>query len=349
LTLGGCTRSCYNGSNVAATCCKRKTFGIPVLAIVLMALLPRVSGAAPAPFKEMRAQIRRIATHFPGDAAFEVLDLTSGLVAGFNANASMPAASTIKVAVMVEVFKKLEEGTFTLDHHVILHASDRDDGSGDLAFAPIGSSYTVSDLLSRMIDVSDNTAANMLIRLVGRRNINRTMYALGLRHTWLSNSIHTDDWAVRDQLRSSPADMVRLLRLMAQRKLVDEWSSNQMIDILEADQINSLLPAALPADIPIAHKTGSFSDTLDDVGIVYAVGTPYVIAVMTTGLASQDTGTDFIHRLSRDVYTGEQRLAAWRMAHGFGIGSFAVGNVALPVAPDVRYWDRTMTKGSGGI
>lgn len=297
----------------------------------------------------MRTQIRRIATHFPGDAAFEVLDLSSGLTAGYNADVSMPAASTIKIAVMVEVFKKLEGGAFTFDRHVTLHASDRDDGSGDLAFAPIGSSYTVSDLLSRMIDVSDNTAANMLIRLVGRRNINRTMYELGLHHTWLSSSIHTDDWMVRDQLRSSPADMVRLLRLMAERKLIDAWSSNQMIDILEADRINSLLPAALPADIRIAHKTGSFSDTLDDVGIVYAAGVPYVIAVMTTGLSSEDAGADFIHRLSRVVYTDERRLAAWRVAQGVGISSFAVGTVALPLAPGVQYWDRVTIKGSGGI
>jgi beta-lactamase class A len=323
-------------------------YAIAAIAVSLVAALPRASVAAPTPFQKLRAQVRSMAMRFPADTAFEVLDLSSGLVAGYNANLSMPAASTIKVAVMVEVFKKLEDGAFTLARRVTLRANDRDDGSGALAFAPVGSSYSVSDLLSRMIDVSDNTAANMLIRLVGRRNINRTMYELGLHHTWLSNYIHTDDWAVRNQLRSSPADMVHLLRLMAERKLVDAWSSNRMIDILEADQINSLLPASLPSDIPIAHKTGSFSDTLDDVGIVYAEGTPYVIAVMTTGLSSEDAGADFIHALSRTVYVGEQRLAAWRIARGIGIGSFAVGTVALPIAPDIRYWDRATTKGSGG-
>ncbi len=325
-----------------------RTLIISVLAISLIAIFPCVSSAAPTPFQKMRVQLRRLAARFPAQIAFEVLDLSSGLVAGYNANESMPAASTIKVAVMVEVFKKLEEGAFTLNDRIQLHASDRDDGSGDLAFAPVGASYTVSDLLSRMIDVSDNTAANMLIRLVGRRNINRTMYELGLHHTWLANSIHTEDWAVRDQLRSSPADMVHLLRLMAERKLIDAWSSNQMIDILEADQINSLVPAALPSDIPIAHKTGSFSDTLDDVGIVYAAGMPYVVAVMTTALPSQGAGTNFIHELSRIAYEGEQRLATWRIARGIEIGSFAVGAAALPITPDVRYWDKVSTKGSGG-
>ena len=91
-------------------------------------------------------------------------------------------------------------------------------------------------------------------------------------------------------LRTSPADLVQLLSLMAKGELVDRWSSNEMIAILEADQYNTLLPEPLPADIPIAHKTGSFFDTLNDAGIVYASNAPYVIAVMTTALPSQDLG-----------------------------------------------------------
>lgn len=318
--------------------CLRRAVAICVAAISLIAALPHAASAAPTPFQKMRAAIRTLAARFPGAGAFEVLDLSSGLVAAYNADASMPAASTIKVAVMVEVFKKLETGAFTLNDRVTLRASDRDDGSGDLSFAPAGSSYTIADLLARMIDVSDNTAANMLIRKVGRQNINRTMYALGLRHTYLADYIRTDDWSVRDDLRSSASDMVRLLRLMAKRRLVDAWASNQMIGILEDDRINSLLPAALPGKIAIAHKTGSFFDTLNDVGIVYAAGSPYVIAVMTTALPSQGIGASFIHSLSRLVYQGERRLAAWRLSRN--IGSLTIGKNAAPVlSPDIRYWD----------
>ena len=81
---------------------------------------------------------------------------------------------------------------------------------------------------------------------------------------------------MRSTLRTSPADLVRLLALMAKGELVDRWSSNEMIAILEADRINTLLPEPLPADVPIAHKTGSFFDTLNDAGIVYASDSPYV-------------------------------------------------------------------------
>ena len=76
---------------------------------------------------------------------------------------------------MVEVFRQLAAGRFGLNHKVTLRASDKDWGSGDLAGARVGSSYTVARLLALMIDVSDNTATNMLIRRVGRQRINATM------------------------------------------------------------------------------------------------------------------------------------------------------------------------------
>ena len=85
--------------------------------------------------------------------------------------------------------------------------------------------------------------------------------------------------------------MTHLLTVMAQEKLIDEWSSRQMIAILAADRINTLLPVPLPPGTTIAHKTGSLHDTLNDVGIVYPSDEqPYVIAVMTTNLSSLSAG-----------------------------------------------------------
>jgi beta-lactamase class A len=202
-----------------------------------------------------------------------------------------------------------------------------------------------------MIDISDNTATNMLIRLVGRRNINRSMNVLGLERTRLADDIRTTGWGVRRQLRTSPGDLVRLLTLMAQRRLIDEWSSNEMITILEQDQYNTLLPEPLPDDVPIAHKTGSFFDTLNDAGIVYAAGAPYVIAVMTTALPSQTLGRSFIHSISRIAYAQEVRLARWREASGLSFPQTA--SAPGTTSPDVPYWsgggsDETLLSGSGG-
>lgn len=264
----------------------------------------------PAPLAHLQALLASVGARAPGRAALAVEDLRSGFMSGYNMNEVMPAASTIKIPIMVEVFRQLSSGNFDLNRRVELLARDRDWGSGDIADAPLGETFPVSTLLEQMITVSDNTAANMLIRLVGRRNINRTMGRLGLDHTHIADYIRTAEWSVRDTLRTTPADMVRLLSDMAQRKLIDRWSSNQMIEILEHQEINTLLPEPLP-EIPIAHKTGSFDDTLNDVGIVYA-DQPYVIAVLTTDLPSLPAGRQFIHRVSRVAYTHFEQLARLR-------------------------------------
>ncbi|MBV8530952.1 MAG: serine hydrolase, partial [Candidatus Eremiobacteraeota bacterium] len=261
----------------------------------------------PPPLANLNTQVRVLARHVPAAIALDVLDLNTGYHAGFNAARSMPAASTIKLPVMVEVFQQLEGGRFDFQRRVTLEAADKDYGSGELCDAPIGAAFPVSELLEKMIDISDNTATNMLIRLVGRRNINRRMDQLGLEHTHLAGDVRTGGWSIRQTLRTSPADLVRLLELMARRELIDEWSSNEMIAILEADQYNTLLPAPLPPDVAIAHKTGSLYDTLNDAGIVYAGNSPYVIAVMTTALPSQALGRSFIRKISRLTYRDEVR------------------------------------------
>jgi beta-lactamase class A len=294
--------------------------------LVVFALLP------PA-LASLNHEVRTLARHVPAAIALDVLDLNTGYNAGFNAAKSMPAASTIKVPVMVEVFAQLQSGRFDLQRRVMLEASDKDYGSGELCDEPVGTTYPVSELLEKMIDISDNTATNMLIRLVGRYNINRRMRELGLARTHLAGDVRTDAWSIRQTLRTSAADLVRLLALMARRELVDEWSSNEMIAILEADRLNTLLPEPLPPDVAIAHKTGSLNDTLNDAGIVFASDAPYVIAVMTTALPSQDLGRAFIHTVSRLAYTDELRFARWREATG------TQEERGATLAPDAQYWN----------
>lgn len=313
-----------------------------LLAFVLGAGIATIAPARaylPPPLARLNHDVRILARHVPGAIALDVLDLNTGYNAGFNAKESMPAASTIKVPVMVEVFTQLEAGRFDLQHRVTLEAADKDFGSGELANAPVGTTYAVSDLIEMMIDISDNTATNMLIRVVGRRNINHRMAELGLVRTHLGGDVRTDGWSIRQTLRTSPADLVRLLTLMARRELVDAWSSNEMIAILEADRYNTLLPEPLPGDIPIAHKTGSLYDTLNDAGIVFAGAAPYVIAVMTTALPSQDLGRAFIHSVSRLAYADELRFARWREAMG------PAENTAT--SPDADYWNDAAVPAAG--
>jgi beta-lactamase class A len=292
----------------------RRVF-VAVVFAVLAAFAARAgANAAPGPLGALQAELSLATEHAPGHVGIMVEDLATGYSSSVNAYGAMPAASTIKIPVMVEVFTCLERGDFDLNRLVTLQASDRDWGSGDLSDAPVGSRYSVNRLLALMITVSDNTATNMLIRLVGRDAINRRMAALGLRQTHLADDIRSDG-PIRYALRSSAYDMVKLLTEMAHYQLVDAWSSREMIAILTGQRHNGLIPASLPPGMTIAHKTGELHDTLNDVGIVYLEDEPYAIAVMATDLTTLDAGYHFIHVISRIAYDQLTRFVAWREAN----------------------------------
>jgi beta-lactamase class A len=315
---------------------------VAVTFVLFFCAFGRAEALEPGPLGDLQLQLASLSIHAPGHIGVMVEDLTTGLSTSINAAGSMPAASTIKIPVMVEVFRQLSLGTFDLNRNVTLQASDRDWGWGDLSDARVGSRYSVGRLLNLMITNSDNTAANMLIRLVGRQAINREMQALGLRQTWLANDIRSEG-PIRTDLRSSARDMVQLLEDMAHNRLVDDWSSHEMLDILAGQRHNGLLPATLPSGTTIAHKTGSLHDTLDDVGIVFLANAPYAIAVMTTNLPSLDAGRRFIHTVSRAAYDDLERFGAWRMAN---LPSFPAPLAVVarptgryqPASPDAKMW-----------
>jgi beta-lactamase class A len=298
------------------------------------------------PLEDLQSQLSSAVMHAPGRVGIAIEDLATGETSGINANANLPAASTIKIPVMVEVFKQMEAGALDLNTTVIMEASDRDWGWGDMADAPIGTERTVNQLLWLMITQSDNTATNMLIRTVGRTHINITMAALGMHQTRVSDYIRSESDSIRYALRTSPKDMLSLLDKIARERLVDEWSSREMLAILAGQHHNGLLPAVLPAGIKIAHKTGSLHDTLNDVGIVYRDNEPYVIAVMTTQLPDLDLGRAFIHRVSKLAYHELGSFARWR--ENRGIAAFAVDgpgeSIAGAQAPDDAMWDSLAPK-----
>jgi beta-lactamase class A len=290
------------------------------------------------PFHELQAELRSASARLPGAAGIVVKDLATGYSSSVNAGANMPAASVIKIPVMVEVFRQMSLGAFDLNRTLHLQASDRDWGWGDMADAPIGTKRTVSQLLQLMITESDNTATNELIRLVGRGHINATMADLGMHHTVVGDYIRSDG-DIRS-LRTTPGDMSSLLEAMFQHRLIDEWSSRAMLAILVGQHHNGLLPEPLPHGLPIAHKTGTLHDTLNDVGIVFLRNEPYIIAVMTTNLPTLDTGRRFIRGVSRMAYSALERFATWRLANNIpSLEADAQPHPAVAVPPDVQMWE----------
>jgi beta-lactamase class A len=251
-----------------------------------------------------------------GRFGLAVCDVETGLSAGINAQQEMPADATIMIPIMVEVFRELVAGNFDLNTHLRLRDADRDGASRLLARAPRDSSFTVSRLLASMIDVGDTTAANMLVRLVGgRKPINATMAELGLAHTRVGGPVRSVA-SSRETLRSSPADMARLLCALGREQLVDEWSSRAMIRILAATEDNGLLPAALPRNTAVAHRSAVARDAVNDAGLVYVGNAPYVIAIMTTDFRDAEEAKRFIREASRVAYDAFGYFRAWIALNG---------------------------------
>jgi len=322
----------------------RRGLGLSLAALCALAPLQALALAPEGPLADLQVRLVSAGLHAPGRVGIAIEDLATGMTSGFNSTESLPAASTIKIPVMIEVFKQMEAGLLDLDTTVHLENRDRDWGWGDMADAPGGTEKSIKQLLMLMITESDNTATNMLIRKVGRAHINATMRALGLRSTKLGDYIRSETDTIRYALRTSPHDMLELLDAIARDKMIDTWSSREMLAILEGQTHNGLLPVPLPKDVVIAHKTGSLHDTLNDVGIVYQADEPYVIAVMTTELPDLDLGRAFIHRVSRLAYDEIGRFSEWRQ--GQGIAAFTAGRDPEDVAPvdqpaDIRMWDST--------
>ncbi len=255
-----------------------------------------LDGGAAMRLHALAPRLAELADSTDGLVALSVGDLRSGHAIAINGGVNLPAASTIKIPVMVEVYRQMGAGRFTQSRTVTLQEGDRDCGYGALCDAPAGARYTVADLLGAMIDVSDNTATNMLIRLVGRQHINHTMVELGLSQTRLGDSIRSDG-DIR-QLRTSADDMLRLLSMIAAREVVSPRASEAMLELLAGQRHNTLLPQPLPKNVVVAHKTGTLHDTLNDVGIVELDGAPYVICAFSTHLSDLDDGERFIRQAS---------------------------------------------------
>ncbi len=218
-----------------------------------------------------------------------------------NADDTFPLASVLKIPVLVEAFRQLEAGRFTLDDRWELTVAEKNLGSGVLTHFDDGLTPTVRDLLTLMIIISDNTATDMVIHRLGIDAINATIRELGLRHTFLPMTIRqifesilpsadpTQDpyeLAVAEdafvpppdaaglQLGpandvSTPRDMTDLLELIWTGRAAGRAACDGMLGVLLQQTLNDRLPRFLPPGTKVAHKTGTLGGVRNDAGIIY--------------------------------------------------------------------------------
>ena len=211
-------------------------------------------------------------------------------------NADMPlvAASIIKLPVMIEAFRQIEAGLLDENRLYELRPEHKLPPCGVLTFLHDGLNVSLMDLVTLMIIVSDNTATNMLIDIVGMDNVNATLRACGAKGTVLRRRLFDREASARGiQNEITARDIALLLEGLHAGTIVSPAASRRMLAILRAQQLNGKFPFYLDCDI--AHKTGEDEGITHDAGIIYAPR-PFVLCMF-----SNQTDVPAFERLMQDA------------------------------------------------
>lgn len=248
-------------------------------------------------------KIKEFLNNINANVSVVIKNLDTNEVIQINQDYVFPAASTIKLVIMSELLRQVKENKLNLDKIIVLTEEIKTGGAGILKELNSGHTFTLQEILTLMIIISDNTATNILIDLVGMDNVNRMAIELGLMKTKLQRKM-MDSNAVkfgRDNYTSAQ-DMFNILELIYIGKNVNEYYSKIMLDILKKQQISNKLNLYLPEGTLIAHKTGELDKLEHDVGIVYLSNINYIISVLTNEVESNKDGEQIIGKISKMVY-----------------------------------------------
>lgn len=231
-----------------------------------------------------------------------IYDLHSGSDILINADVSMHPASTMKVPVMMEVFRQAEAGLLALDEPLKIFNSFKSivdgsefsleevDDSDKTLYARIGESETIRELNRLMIVRSSNLATNLLMERVTCARVDAFIKELGIENMTVIRGLE-DKKAYRLGMNNaaSARSSTQMMKLIAEGKVVSRKVCDEMIEVMFGQEFNESIPALLPADVKVAHKTGWTGDFFHDTGIVFPPERkPYAISLFTQGFPEDD-------------------------------------------------------------
>lgn len=236
------------------------------------------------------------------NCGFVVKNLSTEEVISYGEKEVVSSASLIKIPIMCEVLRQVDEGRLSLEQRIVVNEEDKVPYS-ILTELSSGNSYSLRDVLTLMIIQSDNTATNLLIDLAGMDNINRFIKNAGLNDTVLMRKMM--DFNARAEGRdnyTTAMDMAKMLQKIYKGELVNKRYSMIMMDILKRQLDNSMLKLFIPEETVVAHKTGGLEGIEHDVGIILNDKCDYIISVLTWNSKSTYISRATIGEISRIVY-----------------------------------------------
>jgi beta-lactamase class A len=266
----------------------------------------------------LRARIEERIHRVPGATVGVVFkDLGSGSTLEIKPIESFHAASTMKVPVMIELFRQIDAGALRLDQGILLvnqfgsivdhspYSLSRTDDSDSAMYKLVGTRVSVRDLIEHMITRSSNLATNALIELIGAPNANATAHRLGAENVNVLRGVE-DNKAFQAGMNNTTTarDLAVLLEAIERGRAGSRASCDSMRAILLRQEFNDEIPAGLPPGTRVAHKTGQITAVLHDAAVVYPDGrAPYVLVVLTRGIADEKVARQLIADISRMVYS----------------------------------------------
>lgn len=235
-----------------------------------------------------------------------------------NADVSMHAASTMKICVMMELFRQIDEGRFKLDDEVVVNNSFKsladgsnysvtaEDDSDETLYKQIGRPVSLRELTELMITHSANLATNVLIELLLAENVSDFMAKLGAPTLKVKRGVE-DKRAYRLGINNevTAQGLLTILIKLAKGEVVSRQASTEMIEVMFRQKHRNGIPAKLPPDLKVANKTGWNEGICHDAAIIYRPNSaPCALVVLTRGLKEVRDGEALIANISSALLKG---------------------------------------------
>lgn len=284
-----------------------------VISLSLMISLPNNSLYNPELLKE---QIKAEFAKQKGTFALAFKNIQTGEEILINEKISFHAASTMKTPVLIEAYKQAAAGKFNITDPILVknefrsivdgspYALKAEDDSDSVLYTKVGTKLSIYDLLYLMIIKSSNLATNIMIDLVGAQNVNQTMREMGAKDIQVLRGVE-DNKAFQKGMNNvtTAYDQMVIFNEMGKGNIVDKRSSDAMINILLDQAFNDKIPALLPKDVKVAHKTGWIKGINHDAGVVYLPdGRKYVLVLLSKELVDDKGGVAAMANVSKIVY-----------------------------------------------
>jgi beta-lactamase class A len=261
-------------------------------------------------WQKLDTVVHEVDRNLDGFLGVAVEDLTSTQTLFWQPDEVFAQASTIKIAVLAELYRQAQEGKLKLTDVYTVQKSDLVQDSDIMnGLTPGVTSITLHDLATMMVAVSDNSATNVLIDRVGLENVNTMLDSLGLKHTRLRRKMMDLKAASEGRENiSTPREMMTLLALVYQGKVLNKEMTADFLTILSTHK-DSWIPRDLPEGVRIANKPGSLEGVRNDCGVIFVDRRPYALCVMTAYLRNERDGEEAISKISLAAYRMFDRIA----------------------------------------